>query len=62
MIFRATVPCDLARLRLWSRDDHGQARERLAAYRRQAAPLTGGSGDFHHLAVPLFEQTHGRSR
>jgi arginase family enzyme len=59
----ATVPLrDLApRLRLWSRDaTMDQARERLAAY----APAGGttltliGSGDFHHLAVPLFEQTH----
>jgi arginase family enzyme len=57
----ATVPLrDLGpRLRLWSRAaTMRQARERLAA----AAPASGatltliGSGDFHHLAVPLIEQ------
>jgi arginase family enzyme len=57
----ASVPLrDLGpRLRLWSRAaTMRQAGERLAA----AAPATGttltliGSGDFHHLAVPLIEQ------
>lgn len=59
----ATVPLrDLAaRLRLWSRAaTMEQARERLAAH----TPVRGttltliGSGDFHHLAVPLLEQAH----
>src|SRR5262249_55905452 len=44
-----------ARLRLWSRAaTMRQARERLAAAPGPALTLIG-SGDFHHLAVPLIE-------
>ena len=56
----STVPLrDLAaRLRLWSRNaTMQQARERLRRDKPAGAALTMlGSGDFHHLAVPLIEQ------
>ena len=56
----ATVPLrDLApRLRLWSRNATMQrARARLRSAAPCGAALTLlGSGDFHHLAVPLIEQ------
>ena len=56
----ATVPLrDLAaRLRLWSRNaTMAVVRERLRREAPAGAALTMiGSGDFHHLAVPLIEQ------
>jgi arginase family enzyme len=56
----ATIPLrDLGpRLRLWSRAATIRlARERLAVQASHDAALTLiGSGDFHHLAVPLIEQ------
>lgn len=61
----ATVPLrDLApRLRLWSRAATMQrARERLAVQSAGFGTAVSmiGSGDFHHLAVPLIEQARER--